>query len=162
MSKHRKFTRIDFITNRIFINFIMAVFAYVLLWVLLAIFNMSHLPVFICSAAFFITAVVLLILKTIKKYKVSGYIAMFFIFSAALMFTQSAFIVSNIIDINKFSDILRNSDFLRYCFNTLYEVKFIAIAGGGYMIGMMFYNCLLISKLTSRIFKRKRRRRKRK
>lgn len=156
MSRRRKLTRVDFITNRIFINFVMAILAYMLLWVLLAIFNMSHIPVLICAGIFFAAAIICLILSIVKRYFLGGYAAMFFVFTFALLFTQSAFIVSWLTDINRFADMLRSSNFLRYFFNTLYEVKFIAIAGGGYMIGMLFYNCLLISRITSRIRRRKR------
>lgn len=141
--------RIEKITNRIFINFGIAILAYILLWVLISRLSMSYIPVFVISGVFFVLSVLFYLLYKVKGFPLKNYAYMFIIFAVCLLFTQSSFIVSSIMGIHKFSEILRNSHFMQIIFNTAYEVKFLSIAGAVYLICMLCYNCYMINRLSN-------------
>ncbi|MCH5186749.1 MAG: hypothetical protein J1F64_11600 [Oscillospiraceae bacterium] len=140
--------KIEQITNRIFINFGIAIGAYILLWVLISRLSMFYLPVFIIAGVFFALAVVFFMLYKIKGFKIKNYSYMFALFALLLLITQSSFIVSKIMGVHKFSELLRNSYFLQVIFNTAYEVKIIALAGAIYLVIMLISNCIMINKLS--------------
>lgn len=139
---------IEKITNRIFINFGIAILSYIFLWILISKFNMDCFIVFIVAGIFFVSALFCFILYLIKKYNIKNYAYMLAVFSVLLLITQSSFIVSNIIGINKFSSLIRNYPIMRVIFDTANDVKFIAVAGAVYLIIMLVYNCVIISRIS--------------
>ena len=150
------------ITNRIFINLCIAVGAYIFLWILISKMSMSYIPVFISAGIFFAAAVICYILYKVKQFRIKNYAYMLAVFSLALIFTQSSFIVSSIIGIHKFSDMVHNSHFMQIIFNTSYEVKFISVSGAVYIISMLIYNCVIINRISGTRLRKTNRRKKNK
>lgn len=128
--------------NRILINIVIAIAAYIFLYILYAKFYMG--PAIMFGIIFLIAAIIGYILSSKKKmgFNVKNYAHMFLAFSISMFFTRSSVIVGRIVGINKFTEMVNSSKLFRIFVNSRYEVIALTWLGAIYLTGMLVYNCI--------------------
>ena len=130
--------------NRILINIGIAIAAYIFLYVIYAKYYLSPaIPSAICC---FILAAAGYVLSAAKVIKVRNYAHMFLAFGLALMFTRLSVLVGNAVGIERFMAIKNSSRFMNILFNSRYDVILITWLGIIYLVLMLIYNSVLISR----------------
>jgi ABC-type protease/lipase transport system fused ATPase/permease subunit len=147
LRKEQKQKQLDHLTNRILINFSIAIGAYLVLWIFYRYLNMKNLPTFIMAGVFAAGAVVFYILTKVKSRKFLSYANMFTAFTVGTLFTRSSIIATKIMGSQRFSDLIASKFWLKV-FNTKTEVIVIAIVGLAYLIGMCIVTGIQMHKVS--------------
>lgn len=130
----------EHITNRILFNFMIAIIAYAVLLILWRS-NVTTLPVFLIAGGLAVCAVIFFILAKMKSKKFLNYAIASLALSFAAAFLKLSLIVSKIIGINTFAQLMEHS-FWRILFNARTDVIIVAVLGAVYLLIMLIYNII--------------------
>lgn len=139
-----KYTKEESLVNRILINYGVAIIAYILLYFLLNKYYMKYSIVLPIAGVMLIAAVVCYLLQK-KTGKTKNYGHMFIGLAAALIVTQSSFIIYRVLGEKIFSA-LTSVWIIDKAVNSRNATIGIAWLGAIYLVIMTVYNAVLISK----------------
>ena len=131
--------------NRILINLGIGALAYILLHILYARLYMQNFATFLTAGIFALAAAGFYICAA-KTGKFKNYGHMFLAFTLALLFTRLSYITSLIIGGQRFMMLINSGYIWKSAFNTQKQVILISILGGVYLLGMLVYNGILMTK----------------
>lgn len=143
MSKKR--TTQEQIFNRILINIVIAIAAYITLYVVYTKFYL--VPAIPMGIVFLAVSAAGYILSAKGIIRVVNYAHMFLIFALCLFFTRLSVFVGTIVGIQRFIELIKSSAFLAKLMNSRYEVILISWLGAAYLAVMLVYNSVLIYKI---------------
>jgi hypothetical protein len=135
----------DRLVNRILINFGIGILGYIFLWVLWKANISTHL-VLIAAAIFFVLAIACFVVGRLKNKAYIPYGIMFAAFTAASLVIKSSFVVSKIIGMEKFMQIMQSSQTAVRLLNAKNDITFVAACGGVYLAVMLIVNIVLLIK----------------
>lgn len=130
--------------NRILINIGIAILAYIFLYVIYTKFYLA--PAIGFGIAFIVIAAAGYIVSWKKILNVKNYSHMFLAFGICLLFTRLSVFAGSVLGIERFIELINTSTFFKMAMNSRYEVMFISWLGGVYLVGMLIYNTVLISR----------------
>ena len=135
----------DRIVNRILINFGIGIFGYIFLWFLYKT-NLSTIHIMISAAVFAAASVICFIVAGVKNKGYLPYGIMFASFTTAMLIIKSSYILSKIVGMERFVDMMKNETLIKLV-NASYDLRFVAVCGGIYLFVMLVVNIIMIARL---------------